>query len=91
MPIPPVFGKDDTAVFLACDERFLPHTLVTIASIMENADPGARYDIIVLTDNVQQEKTTLALSWFARYPNGSLRFFDVGDELEIFGRDKFHV
>ncbi len=91
MTIPPAFDPNAAAVFLACDERFMPHTLVTIASIMENADSDKRYDIIVLTDNIPQEKTTSSLAWFARYPNGALRFIDVGDEPGLFDRDAFHV
>ncbi len=91
MTIPPAFDPNAAAVFLACSEQYMPHTLAAVASIMAHADPDKRYDIVVLTDNVPQEKTEQAGAWFARHPNAALRFFDIGSKLDAFGRDAFHV
>jgi Lipopolysaccharide biosynthesis proteins, LPS:glycosyltransferases len=91
MEIEPVFQGDFVAAFLACDEKFLPYTVTAIASIMENASPETQYDIVVLTDAVPRDKTETAMSWFAKYSNGSLRFYDLGQELAKIGRDNFHV
>lgn len=91
MEIEPVFQDDFVAAFLACDEKFLPYTVTAVASIMENSSPATNYDIVVLTDAVPRDMTDEAQAWFAKYPNGTLRFFDIGQELAKIGRDSFHV
>ncbi len=94
MEIPPATGEAGIAVFLACDEKFFPFTITTIASFMENANPADRYDVVVLTCNgaIPQALLDTALDWFRKkYPDSSLRFFDGDLLLQAAGRDKFYA
>ncbi|MCC8107604.1 MAG: glycosyltransferase family 8 protein [Planctomycetes bacterium] len=94
MEIPPAPCDAGIAVFLACDENFFPYTITTIASFMENARSGDRYDVVVLTCNgvIPSALLETALEWFGKtYPTSSLRFFDGDQLLQAAGRDKFYA
>ncbi len=93
MEIPPASSEAGIAVFLACDEKFFPFTITTIASFMENANPADHYDVVALTCNgvIPQALLDTALDWFGKkYPDSSLRFFDGDKLLQAAGRDKFY-
>lgn len=86
-PIEPAFTERNIPVFFGCDERFLPHALAAIASIMEHASAADNYDLFILQTGLPPEKIAKALAWMRRYPNASLRFVEIGALLERAGRE----
>ena len=47
-------------IFYACDDNFVKYTIVSIASMIENADKNRRYHIYILHTNIE-EKTEAAV------------------------------
>lgn len=42
-------------IFYACDDNFVKHTIVSLTSMIENADPTRKYHIYVLNTNISTE------------------------------------
>ena len=85
----PAFSENNIPVFFGCDDRFLPHVMVVIASIMEHASADNNYDLLVLVTGVGRERMAVCLDWMRRYPNASLRFIDIERMVEEAGRGNF--
>ncbi len=75
----PAYPGDANAVpvFLGCDDRFFPHAITVIASVMEHASPETRYDLFIVQSGVPRERMDAAAAWMARFPNATLRFVDI--------------
>lgn len=67
---------DDVVVVFACSESFVPYLSVAIQSIVENASPSRRYDIIVLTRNITPA-SMITLTRQATSENVGVGFLDV--------------
>ncbi len=67
---------DDVVVVFACNERFVPYLSVALQSIIENASPERRYDIIVLTRDITPA-SILTITRQADVPNVFIGFLDV--------------
>lgn len=67
---------DDVVVVFACSESFVPYLSVAIQSIVENASPSRRYDIIVLTRNITPA-SMITLTRQATSENVGIGFLDV--------------
>lgn len=67
-------------IFYACDDNFAKFTMVSIASLMENASKGFKYHIHILHSNIGEEnqKRTLAM----QKPPFHITFNCVNDYLE---------
>lgn len=66
-------------VVLAANNVFAPMVSTTIQSIIEHANPQRNYDIVVLTRDITKTNQKLIIDQTERYPNVSVRFFDVSD------------
>ena len=42
-------------IFFACDDNFVKHTIVSLTSIMENADLSRKYHVHVLHTNISEK------------------------------------
>ena len=68
---------NDVVVLLACNEKFVPYMSVTLQSILEHANPGREYDIVVLTSDISPANMEL-LRWQASCkPNVRVGFLDA--------------
>ncbi len=70
---------DIVHVFYACDEAFVKYTVVSLDSMIRNADPTRRYHAHVLYTTIGEETKALVLS--LRRDNWEITFDDVSDYL----------
>ena len=42
-------------IFYACDDNFVKHTIISLTSIIENADPDGKYHVHVLHTNISEQ------------------------------------
>ncbi len=75
-------------IFYACDEHFVKYTIVSLTSMIANADPNRRYHIHVLHAGLSEEKKE-ALSALENQAF-SIHFDDVGEFLPTV-RDKLPI
>lgn len=72
--------KAETPIFFACDEDFVKYTMVSMKSIMENADRSRKYHIYILhmgiTEATQAKVLAMADEEFA------IDFVDVTDKMK---------
>lgn len=72
--------KAEIPIFFACDEGFVKYTMVSMKSIMENADRGRKYHIYILhmgiTEATQAKVLAMADEEFA------IDFVDVTDKMK---------
>lgn len=66
-------------VVFAANNDYVPMVSTSIVSVLENADPAYRYDVVVLTSDISAENRAEMDAMVARYPHGHLRFVDVAD------------
>ena len=69
-------------VVFAADDNYVPMVSTTIVSMLENADPAYRYDVIVLTSDISGANRAEMQAMVSRYPHAHLRFLDVADIVE---------
>ena len=61
-------------IVLACDEKYLKYSSVTIASIISNANKNFYYKIFIISDQISNENQNLLKKWISNYHNFSLDF-----------------
>ena len=66
---------DDVVIVFACSENFVPYLSVATQSIVDNASPHRRYDIIVLTRDLSP---TSMIILTRQVQNGHERGVNVG-------------
>ncbi|MDR1745169.1 MAG: hypothetical protein LBS30_05395 [Planctomycetota bacterium] len=88
-PVSPAFERNNIPVFLGCDDRFFPHAVTTIASLMAHADPDNNYDIFIVQDGIAPGRLAMAAAWMRQFPNASLRFVDIRPLAEAEGKEAF--
>ncbi|NMM95080.1 DUF4422 domain-containing protein [Bifidobacterium oedipodis] len=64
-------------VVFAADDAYAPMVTTTIYSMLKNADPNRRYDVIVLERDISKENKQLITSFLAQFSNATIRFHDV--------------
>ncbi len=69
-------------VVFAADDNYVPMVSTTIVSMLENADPAYRYDVIVLTSDISGANRAEMQAMVSRSPHAHLRFLDVADIVE---------
>ena len=67
---------DDIVIVFACSENFVPYLSVAVQSIIDNASPERRYDIVVLTRNISPA-SMITLTRQANSDNVGVGFLDV--------------
>lgn len=67
---------NDVVVVFACSENFVPYLSVAVQSIVDNASPDRRYDIIVLTRDITPA-SMITLSRQVKQPNTGIGYLDV--------------
>ena len=67
---------DDVVVVFACSESFVPYLSVATQSIVDNASPSRRYDIVVLTRDLSPT-SMITLSRQTKGANVGIGFLDV--------------
>ena len=75
-------------VFYACDDNFVKHTIVSLTSMIENADPNRKYHIHVLHTNISERmmEKTLRLkndSFDISFENVSGYLESIADKLPL--------
>lgn len=79
--------KKYVPVVLAANDGFVPYLSTMIESILEHANPGRGYDIIVLHRDISAENQQRIQLQAAGYPHCSIRFANVQvyfDSLKLF-------
>lgn len=67
---------DDIVIVFACSENFVPYLSVAVQSIIDNASPERRYDIVVLTRNISPA-SMITLTRQTNSDNVGVGFLDV--------------
>ena len=67
---------DDVVVVFACSENFVPYLSVAVQSIIDNANPSRRYDIVVLTRDISPT-SMITLTRQVTSPHVGIGFLDV--------------
>ncbi len=97
-PLPPlatVEKLDDTGdrelvtVCLACNDGYVQYAAVLIQSIIENANNGTFYDIVLLHRDIQEINQKILLKMFKRVDNASLRFCNVSTNFAHYANKLF--
>ena len=74
--IVPAFGAESVAVCLGADDRYAPFAELVISSIVANASPSRRYDIVVFSNGIAQLKQDAILRSVRGLSNVSVRFVE---------------
>jgi len=75
-------------IFYACDNNFFKYTVVSLASMIENADPKQRYDVHILHTDITEENQAIAKRLETK--NFSVTFDDVTSYLHSI-KDKMPI
>ena len=67
---------DDVVIVFACSENFVPYLSLAVQSIIPNASPSRRYDIVVLTRNISPT-SMITLTRQVTSPHVGIGFLDV--------------
>lgn len=87
--IEPAFGERNVPMFFGCDDKFLPHAMTAIASVMDHASQRNNYDIFIIQTGISMERIAISQEWMRQFPNARLRFIDIDELLEDAGRNNF--
>ncbi len=77
----PYFGKDSVNLVSASNHSFAPYLGVMLQSVMEHADSGKKYDIVILHTDISQEYQKILAKAADGKPHIQIRFCDVSDAL----------
>lgn len=80
--IEPAFAESNIPVFFGCDNRFFPHAMAAVASLMAHASPKWNYDILVVQSGIPRSRMAMATEWMKGRSNASLRFIGLGPMIE---------
>ena len=71
-------------VFYACDDNFIKYTIVSLKSLIENADKSRRYEVYVLNSSISDfmKEETYKL----KTENVNVTFVDVKEQLDKIGK-----
>lgn len=64
-------------VVFAADDAYAPILTVAIESMLENANPGRFYDVVVLTHDISGDHQSAMRAYLGRHANARITFFDV--------------
>ncbi len=87
----PAFPGRNIPVFMACDKKYLPHTMTAVASIMAQGARHHCYDIVILSHHADPRDLAAASEWAQQFGNCSLRFLEAGECLDLWQMRDFHV
>ncbi len=82
----PVWREDAVTVLTSSDNHYAPYLAVTLNSVIQNSSKERFYDLIVLTNNIDDENIRKIQTLKEDYPNISVRFVylsEVMKKLEI--------
>ncbi len=68
-------------IFYACDNNFVKYTMVSLCSMIENADPSRRYRVHILHTDITPEMQERVEALLQNAPHFSLLFDDVSEYL----------
>lgn len=69
-------------VFYACDENFVPYTLVSVSSLVQSSSQNNNYEIHVLSTGISEQKKSLF--WQLERSNVKILFDDVSHDVKDF-------
>lgn len=78
--------KEQISVLFSSSNSYAPYLGISIYSLLKNMDLNTNYDLIVMEtsiDNAIKEKIKVLVD---KYPNCSIRFLNMQNELEYYGR-----
>lgn len=84
----PAFSENNIPVILACSDEYVPHAAEVVQSLIDHSSEDFNYDLIFLHTTVTKSNQRVIEGMITKYPNVSIRFFDVG---EIMQRWKMQV
>ncbi|MBT1182301.1 glycosyltransferase family 8 protein [Bifidobacterium sp. CP2] len=65
-------------VIFAADDDYVPVLATAVTSMLRNANPDRHYDVIVLERDITEENRRTLAADLERFPNATIRFYDVG-------------
>ena len=77
-----VFDKNCVTVMLSSSNFFAPYTGVFIKSLLNHANKGNNYDIVILETEISDENKRILKQFEDGYTNVSIRFYDPTPLLE---------
>lgn len=77
-------NKKVIPIFYACDDNFVKYTIVSLRSLIDNANKNRQYEVYVLNSNISDcmKEETYKL----KTKNVNVTFVDVKDQLERIGK-----
>lgn len=82
--IKPYFKSNNIPIVMASSEFFIPYTLVTIQSIIENKNKLYNYDIVILSENYSKAVLKRIASFSDLHNNVNIRVLDVSEYIKHF-------
>lgn len=73
----PAFKKDNIAVALAANDRYVPYVATVLTSIYEHSSKSHNYDILIMNKDITSANQTRLKRIFQDHHNFSLRFVDI--------------
>lgn len=77
--ITPAFTKDTPTIVFSIDKTYYLGLSVTLQSLIENSNANINYDIVILENGIEEDKKNKILSQVSKYPNISVRFWNMND------------
>lgn len=87
----PAFGERNTAIFFNSDDKYAPYLATTINSLLFNASDRYNYDLIVLTEDMTDDKICMLRAIIEQKANFSLRFFNMKSYYEKYKIAEFKI
>lgn len=81
LEIKPKYRNNEVAICMQSSEEFAPYTSVLISSIINNASVGNNYDILLLTEDITADTSSMIMA-LSNKSNISIRVVNVKDELK---------
>lgn len=72
----PAFNDNNVPIALAANDYFVPYTATLLQSIIDNSNAENNYDILILTQDIQETNKKRIADMIATHPNFSIRYAD---------------
>ena len=86
--IRPNWENNKNVIACSCSNLYIPYLCVYLESLCSNINKKNLYDIVIVETDITKNNKKLLQSYFEKYPNVSLRFYNVDC---LFGNIKLHL
>lgn len=86
----PYFSTNNIPIIFSVDNRYVPVLSVALQSIIENSSEENNYDIIIISQDIDEEGQFSLTSQVKKYTNFSLRFIDISNFVKQYDISKWY-